>query len=455
MGVGQSCQNLQLTPNGICNIGYCTRELRGKPATTASPTDVWLVCLQDGTKYGDLTPTNNQLVLKVFVDPASNLPMGLGSGSQEMVYESSIYEHVIGPMFEYKINPHFTQFYGRALGCSFRQIRGILEGHARYNYQTPMTGIQANDALIRNTWYFANRVPKRPSIEDPPIMEGQPFIVYDWNGPLNLLYRMNEHRHSILYGMIGTAVSSGVTLGDWFPQHVLPSGEFDHHAWVVITQIISGLTALAPFKCAHNDMHSGNIFIDTLPGGPTVRTYVFFDEKQQVEKSYQTQSNLNAAIYDWDRSYVEQLGNNPFIVANPSFCPDYTECNEYIPQRDLTKFFVYLLQQQINNGIRDILLTLLFSPNDAQARTHFETHVLSGPNPPYLIDNVTKQTMDTNALSHIRHPSRVLNNIIHTLNGGNPYISTMQDTSAVDFTNADTWNFSAPRVLSVLSGGSG
>ncbi len=430
MGTNQSCESVELKKNNICNISHCATKVNGIPSESASPTDVWFVTLQPNTKYGD-TIVNGDVSLKIYLNPNMKFPKFNGKkivkdDTKELLYETNVYEHVIGPMLEYKINPHFVIFYGSARNCSFKQLLTILD-HNTENKTTgePMDSYSLEQVLIRNSWWIGKGLSDRPSINNP-------LVVKDKSKSLEIQF-YNDNRDKLEYNIIATAKTQGNTLAKWVKNHIeidstLKTKTLDSVAEVALIQLVSGLAALELFKCAHNDLHTGNVFIDEFKEAKKV-TYIYNGLKG-AKSVFKINSNISALIYDWDRAYVNDLGDNNI---NDYFCKDYSSCNEYVPSRDLLKVFCYILPSVTNKEYKNSILKSIFRMETGI--NYFKSNVNFDPFLKYVdSDEVLSSEW---IIDNLYSPNEILYNLLSIFNK-NPYIITndnvIPENDVYDFT---------------------
>lgn len=414
MGNGNSrCTELVMEPNAACNIGECAENIRGQRANSASPSDIWVVTMRPNTNYETLR-IERPINLKIFISPRSptihstlDPTQVLINPANELRYETLIYEYVVNSMLHNMLNPFFVQYYGGANGCTFDQLYNNLSYP-----KTNLSDEQRTLALLRSTFFMSDNLPGRPSITD--IAELNPA-----NPQINgintaLLAELFTARNNIRYGLIATARSIGIPLSNWIQQRI-HNGTFTNDGWVCIIQVVSALAALEGYECAHNDIHHGNLFVED---GHYNYRLVYDDQQQNVTTSLNCR--MKVCLYDWDRSYVTDLGNNP-LLTNPQydFCTHGAECNEYIPQRDLTKFMLHLLDYGVNAATRQSIIDLLCSTTMSQPnRDNFINNVVNNVDQYGRAGHGFMQfrngnTMQRNDYIGIRTPKRLLSHLIH------------------------------------------
>lgn len=359
MGNQQSCQNLTLTPDGVCNIAKCTQRVTCFKADSASPTDIWKVELHRNTKYGD-TLITTPLILKIFVaggdyvtiaSDASKDICGTLRIPEELIYEKNIYEHVIDSMLTNNVNPFFVKYYGGSTNCTFDDLKQILtKGLPNIN----QTSIQNN--LIRNLVYMVKRMEHRPAITDPGIL-----------APSETQFMFNC-KDVLKYGMIATAAVTGDKFETWLQTQISSPtaqnpNELTVEGWKGLLQVVSALAALESYKCSHNDLHLQNIFVENTPETTYYLTFDAYGETYTTE----LKCNMKVALYDWDRASYKTIGDNPHLINNWSNCVYHGECKDYIPQRDLLKFIIGVWKF-VGIGTRTKLKELIFSSNATTAQ---------------------------------------------------------------------------------------
>ena len=490
MGSTHSCQNIEPRINNICNIGACTTKVQGASSNSASPTDIWFLTLYDGAKYGGVE-VNGRVVLKLFIMPDVRVNYGpfkhlVRRGYSEMLYESKVYEYVVGPMLANNINPHFVRYYGRALNCSYDNLVNVLNGKEGVNKNGSVWSIDkrlAEQLVLRSTDAMLQKDPS-PSItstEDTGVR-----VSPELKGKLN----------EIRYGMIATQESNGVTLKKWLQRdnrrrlmgsgrggsgrvriqgrnmgitpegRLIPAGlqqrpedvgGFDTDTWIIILQVVTALVALSTFECAHNDLHIGNIMVNREP--ETTYHYKYLDAGTGKEMTFSLTTEWRAALYDWDRAYAPFLGNNPKLTTY--YCEKFMNCNQYIPQRDITKFFVYLYKTTRFPLDKAKLITLLWEPGHNTEQEAWVENVLNNDTrASFLIDKRTGKTMTAEDFRYIRHPSSVLTGLSAMLSEmlgfvSKKRVSLPEETSKHDKHRDDpyiTFDTSPLRVAKILRG---
>ena len=435
MGNINSCQNLTPGPNHICDIGGCTESVIGLSSNSASPTDVWILTLQPGTKYGNLQ-VNGEVVLKIFISN-SNIPVI--KESPELVYESSIYEYIVQSMFAYYINPHFIPYYGRAMNCSVDQLANIIRSsYPRIDVDTIYAAIYYN-----TTYYgFNKRKGNRSSVTD--ILTTLPNLT---SNEMTLLI---DNSDNFGYGMIATAKANGNTFKDFFKSNkVTFTNQTDGSSFLfpsednmlVIIQIVSALCALEGFECAHNDLHGGNIFVNTKP--PTELPFAYMYTSEGTTYMYKLNTDKNASIYDWDRSYCPLLGDND---KNTDIrCNNGMNCNEFIPGRDILKILTYIIMYMGKTGyFVEKLLDIIWTTKER--KKWFKRTILNGNNA-YFLRKKPNQTMERSDFNGMRKPYEILTKLLSLCTEFYPYSVKILPNDPIIYQQNIVYNFDIQYVI--------
>jgi hypothetical protein len=109
----------------------------------------------------------------------------------------------------------------------------------------------------------------------------------------------------------------------------------------------------------HNDLHYKNIFVETSPSENTYK-YIIGENENDFDE-YIITSKYNTYIYDFDRAYVENMGENPLLEGWA--CDDYYQCNRYIDNKDII-FILSQIYEETANDIKKIIIEIV-KKNDA------------------------------------------------------------------------------------------
>jgi hypothetical protein len=312
------------------------QKISGANSTSASNTDFWF-----------LTSANQELVFKIVLNEKTgkiklkNAVLEYGPEEMSVKYEADIYVQIINKILKNNINPFFIKAEGVFEGVKFKQM---IEFSDKFGIEKD----KFTDRMIRNTMFMSlkdryggNMLYNRPSIEI--TKKFQRVSVTE-------IYNMLKTRQDDLYyNIIATKKVNGQT----FTKYLGYNRKLNKVVWSIIIQVLTALATLEIIKCAHNDLHSGNLLVGEFKT-PKYK-YFKYDEGEFVLKS-----NLEAKIYDWDRSYASQLGNNPLLSDAVSQLGDYgSQYNEYTPQRELFKFLFYVIDTLKQKKEKNLLLEFI------------------------------------------------------------------------------------------------
>jgi hypothetical protein len=288
----------------------------------------------------------------------------------ELDYEMNVYK-ITNKLIDNKINPGFSYVYNDAINCTYQNIFDMLKSQTYINkgIEVKIPDAQLEQKFRRNMWY----------IEDDPKLK----VNYDYKEalkkkfgkyrpalyadiPLGFTFRLNSPISDYKFSFILMESHADKKTLDEFMENELKSPSFEDEAvireykklgieqekleflvregfkWnnvfrVKMLQIFFLLcTALYAFSlsgCVHNDLHSGNIYIETLRR-PEQSIFCIND------KYYSITSQYKVYIYDFDRCYSKQLFNNKIL---DNVC-DAFQCNEYYENLDIVKILCYMVR---------------------------------------------------------------------------------------------------------------
>lgn len=109
--------------------------------------------------------------------------------------------------------------------------------------------------------------------------------------------------------------------------------ENKEEAWIeykkIFFLIIYALYIMSEFKIVHNDLHSGNILLVYTENPRSIGIRVF-------DTSFKIETNYVPIIYDWDFSFIQDLGRNEKLTQDT--CVNIAACNSFSEKRDLYQF---------------------------------------------------------------------------------------------------------------------
>lgn len=106
---------------------------------------------------------------------------------------------------------------------------------------------------------------------------------------------------------------------------------------IIIFQVLYTLCVLYKNDVQHNDLHLGNIFIQTIDPAIFTYQYVFPDG---TETEYSMRSKYLPKLFDFDQSFTSQYLNTK--LDNVLFCEEAGICNKKNPKFDTYLFLIQL-----------------------------------------------------------------------------------------------------------------
>jgi hypothetical protein len=257
---------------------------------------------------------------------------------QALDYEQRVYKNFIRPLVDQNICPNFVKFLGKGTNCDIMTLLDIVKTTVESKSLLPV--------VIRNIRYMlAYGHGGRPSITNT-TSTTIPRTAANYNimeGRFNLL--MTEDC-SIGYRGLNEFIQDYINF------------RYDTEFWQIIFQVVAGLYALSNIKMTHNDLHSGNVLVGDMP--PQNIVYVYNGVR------YQFVATHRAKIFDFDHSYIDIMGKNPFLYED--YCDTFSQCNEYIPNKDTVQIFGFLYKATKSRTNRKALLECLSSSPIIQDR---------------------------------------------------------------------------------------
>lgn len=361
----------------VNEVVFCAedRSLTGLASQSASATDQFLFKFRPNTFY------NGKLLLEGFQKVFLTYPQNETTNTQ--LYEYYILTNVIRPILRFSINPHFVKILGGRLGVSF---------YAMTNYLSAKTGLsvsQAEQNLLRNTYYMDKGYQNRPSITDTRNLipnEVNAMQIMRTSGDLNKLqygFLLSES-HDIkvcntfqeLLNIPDYTTVTFYTVCKCKP----PVGTDEYNEWVKIVftclfQILTACYTLILSETNHNDLHLNNILVQKIP--PKINTYYIND------KMYKMESPIHVMLFDFDRSYHVGYPNPARFVSST-----------FSQYRDVMKVICELFSHVTEINDRQNLLNILSTNVSTQQRI---TSIINRANW-CLIDEFTNNLSDLYSL---------------------------------------------------------
>lgn len=281
-----------------CDIAKHITSIKGIPHHSGSNSEMWLLNFDDG----------KQGFMKWWLANNSMEDGGLK-------YEMGVYKNIISPILKCKLSPNFVSYISDGDNCSYSDIEHILE-----TVYPGKDNEEKRRLRLMNSIYHMRRniIAKRAAITDEK---------YELSKELDIAnekkYFMEMKKYNFL---ITQAVPPGTkTLYDFRKDPVS-----DEEMNIIIFQALAACYVMSLSKIRHNDLHGGNIFVEKLDKEELV-TYIYNN------KVYTFHSQYRVMIYDFDKTYVESMGNNRSIWDIDFYCFKHSICNEFIENADSIK----------------------------------------------------------------------------------------------------------------------
>lgn len=315
---------------------------------------------------------------------------------RELEYEMNVY-NITNRLIDLKINPGYSYVYNEAKNCTYQNILDLLKGQKFINKGVEVTfndteleqKFQRNMLYIDDYTSYVETLQSELSEYRPALyVDSPPGFTFRLKYPLSdykfsysfmeshstkkvlknfmrdeLKYRPSDDEAIIReYKKLGVEQDKLVSL-------VKEGFEWNNIFRVKMLQIFFLIcTALYAFSlsgCVHNDLHSGNIYVETLN-----------QQEQSIfcinNKYYSIKSQYKVYIYDFDRSYAKQLPKNQ--VLESKLC-DAFQCNEWYDNLDIVKILCYMVRDykvetstRLLTSFADEMINCIIPPHESDIR---------------------------------------------------------------------------------------
>ena len=297
----------------ICNISKDIDKVKGLK-TGSSPTDAWIITFKPNVFY------KNIKIKKGFLKIYSNLSFFdyekysefdtkyLEKAVQGLTYETNVYKSIITPLVDYNICPNFIRMIGSGKLCKYDDLFQILKNNY-YSKNDKIISVEKirkrlNRSIINNILNY-----EHDNISFDESVKASVETKYDLD---DLIFDVN------LTETYEKTISFHELLNSDYVQEL--------NIFNILFQIFAACYSMSLSKMVHNDLHTGNIMLRPLKK-PKILTYII-EGKKYILKVY-----YFVHIYDFDRSYVEQLGDNKVL----NLYDVYSQNNEYVDNKDVLK----------------------------------------------------------------------------------------------------------------------
>jgi len=303
----------------ICKMGPDIKSIQTLASNSVSPSDTWLIDFNKemGLRpngYGDLTVTYTSAFIKIFFDHTElSRTLRARELSLALYYEANFYWSVTNPLIFSGACPYYVTCYGVTKTCTFKDIEKL----AQDKLEPTLTEKELRKNLLRNAAYMMRGKRQRPALTtvDPEDTLSEPEAV-----DLHYCCILNQN------------MKDATVFSEWLKQRRDDRRNTMSAIWTTLFQIAIACYALHLSQAAHNDLHSGNIYIKTVdPVKPVM--YKVDDRVYGFEPKYVPY------LFDFDRGYIKSIGEN--AINNGEHCVGYGQCNEAINNKDFIKSCCY------------------------------------------------------------------------------------------------------------------
>ena len=382
-----------ITNKNLCNIQSDVYRIEGIASNSASPTDSWILYFKNNVISENKIVTT--AFMKIYINPEyyKRVSDNRTNPNYEydlyalyaLDYETRVYRDVIKPLIIKNICPNFVKYINSAINCTYKNLLEFLTDGKLRNNNIVINNNQCNKNLNRNISYMYNQLQNRPAVQD-----NLP------NYPFKEIY--NTSRFNIILNE--TINKPYLSIERWLKTgRNIDSIEF----WNILFQICYGCYCMSLSRMNHNDLHSQNVYIEDL--GKNIEIIYIINKVPII-----INSRYKVKIYDFDRGFVERLGNN---MINEYNCGSVSQCNEFFENKDIIKILCYVNRILHSGSLKQNNLLNLFSNNREKIRE------LLGV---YNTDNCFLQNPRYNNISApasfytgLYNTSQILNNIISHL----------------------------------------
>lgn len=285
----------------VCELYKNIKKIEGIK-TGASPTDAWVIHLQQNKKIIKVfakifVSINNKRLSNYIKDVDENLYYSLIG----LEYEVKMYE-IITPLVNYNICPNFIRFMGFGNMCSYDNLFKMLNPKQQKKF----------DRSIKNNmlkYYSKNYALGDKSVS---VTNDVPVNVRDIK--FNIILTETFNNFSSFHNLLVNNKLKKINISN------------------ILFQVLVACYTLSLSKIAHNDLHSGNIIVKKLKS-PINIIYIINDEPFIIRTYYRVY------LFDWDRGYCERLGENKSITF---LYEEFIQINKIIENKDILKLMCHV-----------------------------------------------------------------------------------------------------------------
>ena len=283
------CDLLEKTD--VCKIYNCVQYVEGIESNSASPTDTWIIQFKKNTKYdkeniefGFFKIFLNSFTVSLLPKPYNNILPKING----LEYEILVYKNIIKPLINYNVCPNFVKYLASGNNCTYDDLFNMI-----YK-KVDLSPEKIKECLNRNINCIKKDCKKRFAINK--------YVPKSYfRSDLTELYiDTSEIPKSYGFNIILNEIlpKKSVTFDAW-----LVKSTNINDIWLILFQICVACYTMSLCKMTHNDLHLANIVLEEKRGMETI-TYVINDKK------YTLYTNFKVYIFDFDRSFCQNLGPN-------------------------------------------------------------------------------------------------------------------------------------------------
>jgi hypothetical protein len=239
-----------------------------------------------------------------------------------------------------RICPYFVKVLGGNLRVDYKDIETLLTSVRMEEKGALLGNVDKKRNLERNMNYIIYEAKERPSITDTSTSLGPTSRL-----PEIFVKNYTKYGYFMTEGTPNTqSLESLVATGTYTTDQLN----------IIIFQLIVACRTMNLARIAHNDLHIGNVMIETR----NLDHLIITDSHQ-----FQLRSPVITHIYDFDRGYLEEYKNS--ILEDP-FIRNASQSNNLLEKRDLVKVLFYIFMNMnpavpAQDGVRRHIAEILIN----------------------------------------------------------------------------------------------
>ena len=356
-------------------------------SNSASATDTYVLNLKK-LKFND-KPVH-QGFIKMFIKSPYR---------SELEYEMDIYRKITNRIVDLKINPGFSYVYHEARDCTYDNMMDLLKGQTFINKGIPVKipDAELHNQFQRNMWYIDDDNVDTDTIKNkwgelrPALYAAAPRGVFRLNYPLtnyrfSFVFMESHSNKKTLEEFMDSELKSesldeanirklgldtetikylgaDMTKVEYLEKEGFQwNNIFRLKILQIFFLICTALYAFSLSGCVHNDLHNGNIYIETLQR-PEQSIFCINN------KYYSITSLYKVYIYDFDNSYAKQLSDNKKL---DDYMCGALQCNEWYDNLDIVKILCYMVKNYdlgtVRRSLADELIECIVPTHETEIR---------------------------------------------------------------------------------------